>query len=121
MADRTRHDLAREILGFRKAQEWTQGELARRLGTTEATVSRWESGKSIPKPEHLQALAQLAAIRGMTRGFLDRYQNLRDRERVGTGLAHGVIVESHEVGTHTVQLLEDGSLVVNNSIRIERR
>jgi hypothetical protein len=79
------------------------------------------SGKSIPKPEHLQALAQLAAVRGMTRGFLDRYQNLRDRERVGTGLAHGVIVESHEVGTHTVQLLEDGSLVVNNSIRIERR
>jgi DNA-binding transcriptional regulator YiaG len=46
----------------REELDWVQEELAERLGVTGATISRWESGKSEPSPEHLRLLADL--IRG---------------------------------------------------------
>jgi transcriptional regulator with XRE-family HTH domain len=37
----------------------SQKELADRLGVSQQTVSRWESGTAIPQPERLSALAKL--------------------------------------------------------------
>ncbi len=46
----------REELGF------SQAELAERLGVSQQTVSRWESGAAIPQPERIIALAELLGL-----------------------------------------------------------
>lgn len=51
------------IRELRTVRGWDQTQLAEKLGTTQGTVSRWESGKQ--KPEFEQ-LAALAAIEGKT-------------------------------------------------------
>ena len=40
----------------------TQEQLAALLGTTKATVSRWESGKRVPKTRDLPRIAELTGI-----------------------------------------------------------
>lgn len=37
----------------------SQAELAERIGVSQQTVSRWESGMAIPQPERVVALAKL--------------------------------------------------------------
>jgi len=41
-------DDGRRIAVARRAHGWSQSELAQRMGVTEATVSRWESGDRSP-------------------------------------------------------------------------
>jgi transcriptional regulator with XRE-family HTH domain len=43
----------REELGL------SQGELAERVGVSQQTISRWESGLAIPQPERVLALAEV--------------------------------------------------------------
>src|SRR6266849_1871684 len=38
---------------------WTQSELAKRIGTTQVNVSRWEKGSNIPGPFYRQKLGNL--------------------------------------------------------------
>ncbi|MFL1901186.1 helix-turn-helix domain-containing protein [Streptomyces tauricus] len=47
---------AAEIRAAREARGWGQAELARRLGTGQQTVSRWERGQTSPRGEQLQLL-----------------------------------------------------------------
>ena len=56
--------LARESFGqriarLRKARQWTQADLAKRLGVTETSVCYWEQGRSRPRTARLQSLAEL--------------------------------------------------------------
>lgn len=55
-------DLARKINLLRRSLGLKQGPFAERLGVTQATVSRWESGKSDPEYEHLVKLAEMANL-----------------------------------------------------------
>lgn len=48
-----------EIRALRARQGWTQNDLADRLGTDAVTVSRWERGKSLPRPSAQVRLEQL--------------------------------------------------------------
>lgn len=48
-----------EIRALRARQGWTQNDLADRLGTDAVTVSRWERGKSLPRPSAQVRLKQL--------------------------------------------------------------
>ncbi len=41
---------ARSVRSLRHGQAWSQTELAGAIGTTQAVVSRWERGESIPSP-----------------------------------------------------------------------
>lgn len=43
----------------RSQRGWTQNDLASRLGTTPATVSRWERGRARPRWSRLRSLAQV--------------------------------------------------------------
>lgn len=49
------------ILALRRQLQLTQEQFAHRLGTTVATVNRWERGKVRPSPLAVAALAALAA------------------------------------------------------------
>lgn len=48
-----------EALRKARRRGWTQIDLAARLGTVRATVSRWERGRSRPRYRHLQAITLL--------------------------------------------------------------
>lgn len=51
--------LANALREARRRRGWTQLDLAARLESARATVSRWEHGKSLPRYRHLQALTPL--------------------------------------------------------------
>lgn len=55
-------DLARKISLLRRSKGDTQETFATRLGVKQATVSRWESGKSEPEYEQLVKLAEMAGL-----------------------------------------------------------
>lgn len=118
-----RDKLAKEIADFRQSMDWTQDEMARQLDVTAASISRWEAGISIPKPEHLQRIAEIGRARkssGRTAAtFLARYQNIREQEQLNRTLDRAAgVLETHEIGGHTVALLEDGTLMVDGRVRI---
>ena len=60
----TRHP-GRVIRSWRQRAGFTQEELARALGVTFSTVSRWENGHVAPSKLAWRALMQLSAERGV--------------------------------------------------------
>ena len=117
MVDGTRQDLANEIRRIRTALKMTLKEFGAKVGVSEATVSRWESAKHIPESEFLDAIARLqkkASHRGG--GFLARYMDLRERERMSSVV--GGVQDTVRIGSHEVQLLADGAILINGKIRI---
>lgn len=44
MSNSARHELPERLRALRAERRWTQADLARELGTTPQTVSRWEQG-----------------------------------------------------------------------------
>jgi len=44
VSDSMRHELPERLRALRAERRWTQADLARELGTTPQTVSRWEQG-----------------------------------------------------------------------------
>lgn len=97
-------------------------ELAQRLGVSEATVSRWEGGKSIPKSENIRALAILMDRDPET--FVERALRTIERDKLSRHILEARIDLSGEaerrveVGEHEVVLMSDGSLVVDGHIHI---
>lgn len=116
----TRQELARIVKGLRQERGWTQTELGQRLGVSGATVSRWESGEHIMSEEHMREIARL---RGMDAGrFVERVQEALEsskvRQRLRGAEVEGSLEEAREMGDHRVLLLDDGSLLVNDNVRI---
>lgn len=56
-----------KIKQARNARGWSQGELARRSGTTQQAIQRYESGKREPK---VSAVVSMAAALGVTISYL---------------------------------------------------
>ncbi|HXP23991.1 MAG TPA: helix-turn-helix transcriptional regulator, partial [Candidatus Sulfotelmatobacter sp.] len=50
--------LARELIGARAKAKLTQGEVARRMGTSQSAVARMESGRKMPSTASLQKYAR---------------------------------------------------------------
>jgi transcriptional regulator with XRE-family HTH domain len=42
----------------REQRKWSQGDLARAIGTSEMNIGRWERGDNKPSADHLAAIAQ---------------------------------------------------------------
>lgn len=63
-----------KILSLRKSHNWSQEELADRVGVTRQAVSRWESGSAKPDADKIIALCDLFEI---SADYL-----LRDRETI---------------------------------------
>lgn len=60
---------ARLVAAIRAQLGVSQEELARRLGVSFATVNAWENGRSTPRPDHRDALVELARELGMAQGL----------------------------------------------------
>lgn len=56
--------MKRELKSLRVGAGLTQAELAKQLGVTNVTVSRWERGEAVPKPKYIKAMAKLFNIKG---------------------------------------------------------
>ena len=56
--------MKRELRGLRMGAGLTQQQLADILGVSHISVSRWETGKSIPSPKYIKALADLFGVQG---------------------------------------------------------
>lgn len=54
--------IGKAIAAARREAERSQGGVARALGTTTATVSRWESGAQMPNAERIVQLAKLLGV-----------------------------------------------------------
>ena len=54
--------LAEKILSLRKQNGWSQEELAMQLGVSRQSVSKWESGTSIPDLERIIRLSQVFEV-----------------------------------------------------------
>ena len=51
--------LSEKIIMLRKKYGWSQEELAERLDISRQSVSKWESGASIPDLERIVSMSQL--------------------------------------------------------------
>jgi transcriptional regulator with XRE-family HTH domain len=56
------HTLAKNIKMYRELFGLTQEDLARAIGASLSTVSKWESAVMVPRPEWLASLAKLFDI-----------------------------------------------------------
>ncbi len=56
-------DLAEKISVLRKQNGWSQEELAERMRVTRQSVSKWESGQSVPDLDKVVQLSELFSVR----------------------------------------------------------
>ena len=61
--DRLEEIVAQNLTELRKAQKWTQAELAEKLNYSDKSVSKWERGDALPD---LKVLTQLSELFGVT-------------------------------------------------------
>ena len=55
-------DLAARIKTLRRTIRLSQAELAKRLGTRQSVVSRWEQGKHLPEDAFIEKMAELSGL-----------------------------------------------------------
>ena len=63
-----------KIMTLRKSKGWSQEELAEKLDVTRQSVSKWESGQSVPD---LERIVRMSALFGVTTDAL-----IKDEEEV---------------------------------------
>lgn len=51
-------DIAKILKDIRKTKDWDQQEIARRLGTTQQTISNWEQG-AMPRASAIKRINRL--------------------------------------------------------------
>ena len=56
-------NVSEKILQLRKAKGFTQEELAEKLNVSRQSVSKWESGQSVPELEKLVALSGIFGVK----------------------------------------------------------
>lgn len=100
-------NLSEKIMLLRKRQNWSQEELAERMGVSRQSVSKWESGASVPE---LERVAQMCALFGVTADAL-----IRD------DLVPGDLPEPAAVPGHPLMTLEDVYACVSNHQTVARK
>ena len=58
----TAAELAARIKALRRTIRLSQAELAKRLGTRQSVVSRWEQGKHVPDDEFIERMAEMSGL-----------------------------------------------------------
>lgn len=56
--------MKRELRSLRAGAGLTQQQLAKKLGVSHISVSRWETGKAIPSPRYIKKMADMFGVAG---------------------------------------------------------
>ena len=70
--------VAQNLTDLRKAQKWTQAELAEKLNYSDKSVSKWERGDALPD---LKVLKQTADLFGVTLDYFVTENAAEEREK----------------------------------------
>ncbi len=103
------------LRNLRKSRKWKQAKLGAKLGVTKDTVSRWELGKTHPKPEQLERLAQI---------FNVTIDHLMGRERLGPSAQIAVdmdIPEARDLLEAAEDESEQGRLKIKSAFQSVRK
>jgi transcriptional regulator with XRE-family HTH domain len=84
----------------RRHRGWTQGELARRISTTQSAVSRWERGHEEPRLSTLQRILAECGLQAMLSvdDGVDRTQ-IRARLALSPIERLGKVADAHSMAT----------------------
>ena len=79
--------ICEKIKLLRESRDWTQNELAKKLGLTRSAVNAWEMGLSVPSTPYIVELANLFKVTadcllGLDAKFVLDISDLRDDERI---------------------------------------
>lgn len=77
--------MGQRIREMREQKEWTQAELARRIGVSRATVNQWESGRI--KNIRLRTVLKVVSVLGTTLQYLVLGPSQPARQRAAAGSA----------------------------------
>ena len=70
--------VAQNLTDLRKAQKWTQAELAEKLNYSDKSVSKWERGDALPD---LKVLQQMSELFGVTLDYFVTENAASEREK----------------------------------------
>jgi transcriptional regulator with XRE-family HTH domain len=91
--EEARDDQRRRCLGYliermRTAAGFSQRELAKRMGTTQGSVSRWEAGTQLPSLNTLNVIAQASGFDLLigARGRGEQIEDVRTRREIDPNL-----------------------------------
>ena len=82
--------LAEKIMKHRKQNGWSQEELAVRLKVSRQSVSKWESGASMPDLDKIIKLSELVAL--ILMGGLAEYKNIGLTEDMAGGIGVTILL-----------------------------
>lgn len=89
-------DFGKRLRAFRKKKDFTQKEIASRIGVSEQAVSKWENGECLPDVYNLKVLGQLLHISVDTLLATENDNFERVIETIKIGGAEFEIVEKPE-------------------------
>ena len=89
-------DFGKRLRSFRKTKNFTQKEIAFRIGVSEQAVSKWENGECLPDVYNLKVLGQLLHISVDTLLATENDNFERVIETIKIGGAEFEIVEKPE-------------------------
>ena len=97
------------LAALRKNANMTQQDVADRLGVSNKTISKWESGGGFPDIVILPALAELYGVSADE--LLERFvQGDNSRKSEGNGLGLSIAKSLTELQNGTMELTTDGDL-----------
>lgn len=102
---------ASKLKEYRTAQKLSQTAIAHELGVTRATLSAWETGKTVPNKKHLQELAQVLHI--TTNDLQEEHPHLtlykqlnKTNKKKVDELTHDLLLAQKVVPLFSVQVLD---------------
>lgn len=106
---------ASKLKEYRLAKKLSQTDIANELGVTRATLSAWETGKTVPNKKHLKELAQVLHIETINlqeeHPHLALYKQLnKTNKKKVDELTHNLIMEQKIVPIFSVHVLDNISL-----------
>ncbi|HFI0586687.1 TPA: XRE family transcriptional regulator [Streptococcus suis] len=106
---------ASKLKEHRLAKKLSQTAIANALGVTRATLSAWETGKTVPNKKHLQELAQVLSIEPSDlqeeHPHLTLYRQLsKTNKKKVDELTHDLLLEQKVVPLLSVQVLDNVAL-----------
>lgn len=106
---------ASKLKEHRLAKKLSQTAIANELGVTRATLSAWETGKTVPNKKHFQELAQVLRINPSNlqeeHPHLTLYKQLnKPNKKKVDDLTHDLLLKQNVVPLFSVQVLDNVAL-----------